>query len=32
MIPVDWKGCSVELIPLETHGCGQFRVFRFEAE
>ena len=29
---VDWKICSLELIPLETHGCEEFRVFRFEAE
>ena len=31
-IPVDWKVCSVSLIPLETHGCQEFRVFRFEVE
>jgi hypothetical protein len=29
---VDWKVCSVEFIPLETFGCEEFRVFRFEVE
>ena len=29
---VAWKVCSVELIPLETYGCEDYRVFRFEVE
>jgi hypothetical protein len=29
---VDWKVCSVELIPMETYGFKEFRVFRFEVE
>ena len=29
---VQWKVSSVELIPLETYGCEEFRVFRFEVE
>jgi hypothetical protein len=29
---VEWHVCKLELIPLETHGCEEFRVFRFEAE
>ena len=31
-IPVDWNIRTLELIPLQTHGCDQFRVFRFEAD
>ena len=29
---VDWKICKIEFIPLETYGCEEFRVFRFEVE
>lgn len=29
---VDWKVCSVEFVPLKTHGCKEYRVFRFEVE
>jgi len=27
---VDWKIKTVRLIPLETHGCHEYRVFNFE--
>lgn len=29
---VDWTVSALELIPLETWGCEEYRVFRFEAE
>lgn len=29
---VDWKICKIEFVPLETYGCEEFRVFRFEVE
>ncbi len=29
---VNWKIKTLELIPKETHGAKEFRVFRFEFE
>ena len=29
---VDWKIKEISLIPVSTHGCGDFRVFDFEVK
>lgn len=31
-LPLEWKICTLELIPLETYGYKDYRVFRFEAD